>query len=254
MECVLCKVCKARAEILDKKHFAWFETQSNSVAIMEREADPQLVYQAHELLEIDPAACFKQYLALAEGGSVWSMANVGHMLANGTGVARDLARAEKWYLRAHGAGSDYALIWLGMLYQDSNRDARAQDVFRTGVERGFAPAMFYLAWSYWNSADWPQRRDETLTLLERGSAAGDLWARRLLANAMIRGSFGWQNIPTGIRLLGKLVEGEKATARGETEIRLTFLSRLAAKLWLAIGTKAGAGPKAGGAELLSARS
>src|SRR5579864_84308 len=121
MECVLCKKCKARAEILDKKHFVWLEAQSNSVSIMEREADPQLVYQAHDLEAIDPAASFKQYLALAEGGSVWSMGTVGYMLANGTGTARDLVQAEEWYLRAYKAGSDYALIWLGSLYQNSNR-------------------------------------------------------------------------------------------------------------------------------------
>ena len=109
--------------------------------------------------------------------------------------------------------------------------------------------MSYLAWSYRNSADWAQRRDEALTLLERGSAAGDLSARRLLANAMMRGAFGWQRIPAGIRLLlnfandvAKLVEEEKATAKGAAQMRPAFLSRFAAKLWLATGTKAGAGP------------
>jgi len=237
MECVLCKICKARAEILEKKHLDWLEGQSNSVALMEREAEPEKVYQAHDLEKTDPAEAFKQYLALAEGGSVWSMATVGYMLANGTGIARDLVQAEEWYLRAYKAGSDYALIWLGSLYQNSNRYAEAQDVFRTGVGRGFVPAMYYLARSYWNSAEWPQRRDETLALLKRGSAAGDLWAKRFLANAMMRGYFGLRLIPAGIRLLlnfaedlAKLVEDGRAAAPIEKEIRPGFLYRLAAKI------------------------
>jgi tetratricopeptide (TPR) repeat protein len=258
MQCILCKICEANAAILRKKHFAWLDTQTNSVAIMERETDAQQVYQADDLLKNDPVEAFKQYLALAESGSIWSMATVGQLFESGTGTAQDLAQAEEWYLRAHRAGSDYGLIWLGYLYQESGQHEKAQDVFRTGVERSFVPAMFYLAWSYWNSADWPQRRDETLALLKRGSAAGDLWARRFLASAMMRGYFGLQHIPAGIRLfldvaedMARLIEDEKATAQSEKEIRLGFFSRLAAKLWLATGTKVGARPNADGAKLLS---
>src|ERR1700732_4736409 len=132
MKCIFCKICEERVAILDRKQSEWLEAQSNNIAIMECEADPQLVYQAYDLLKPDPEASFKQYLALAESGSVWSMATVGYMLENGTGVARDLVQAEEWYLRADGAGSDYALIWLGLLYLKSNRYKNAQDIFRAG--------------------------------------------------------------------------------------------------------------------------
>jgi hypothetical protein len=237
MKCILCKMCEARAEIFTEKHLAWLEAQSNSVAIMEQESDPQPVYQAYDLLHADPAESFKQLLALAENGSIWSMATVGKLFENGTGTMRDLAQAEEWLVRAYKAGSDYGLIWLGLLYQESSQHEKAQDVFRTGVERGFVPAMFYLAWSYHNSADWPQRRDEVLTLLERGSAAGDLSAKRFLANVMMRGQFGLRHVPAGIRLLfnfakdfARLVEDEKATAQSEKEIQPGFFSRLAAKI------------------------
>jgi hypothetical protein len=237
MKCVLCKICEARAEILAKKHLAWLEAQSNSVAIMEGESDPLQVRQAYDLLQTDPAESFKQFLALAESGSIWSMATVGYLSENGTGTSRDLARAEEWLVRAHKAGSDYGLIWLGLLYQESSQHEKAQDVFRTGVERGLVPAMYYLAWSYRNSADWPRRRDEVLTLLERGSAAGDLSAKRFLANAMMRGRFGLRHIPAGIRLLfnlaedfARLIENEQATPQSEKEIQPGFVSRLAAKI------------------------
>jgi hypothetical protein len=244
MKCIFCKICEANQAIFDKITVAWLEAQTNSVAIMEREADPALIYQAHDLLETDPAESFRQYLALAESGSVWSMAIVGYRFESGIGTARDLAQAETWYLRAYRAGSDHGLLWLGYLYQESKRHQKAQDVFRTGVERGLTPAMVRLASSYWNSADQPQRRDEALALLERGSAAGDLFARRFLGSVMTRGSFGLRRIPAGIRLLfsvakeiDNFVEDEKATAQSNRKTRPGFFSRLAAPLWLLDATR-----------------
>jgi hypothetical protein len=239
MKCIVCKICEANEAILNKKFLAWLDAQTNSVAIMEREADPEPIYRGHDLLKTDPVEAFRQYLELAERGSVWSMAIVGQLFQNGEGTARDLVQAEKWYLRAYRAGSDYGLIWLGHFYQESKQYEKAQDVFRTGVERGFVPAMFRLAASYWQSPDWPQRREGALTLLERGSAVGDLSARRFLASAMSRGSFGLRRIPAGIRLLSKvahdmarLVEDEKIMGQGDRKTRPGFLGRRAAQLWL----------------------
>ena len=70
MKCMLCKICETGQAIFNEKYFAWFAAQTNNVAIMEREADPASIYQAHDLLKTDPAESFRQYLALAEQGSV----------------------------------------------------------------------------------------------------------------------------------------------------------------------------------------
>jgi hypothetical protein len=239
MKCILCKMDEPSRAALNRKLFAWLGAQTNSVAIIEREADLAPIYRAHDLRKTDPGEAFRQYLALAEAGSVWSMANVGMLFERGTGTERDLAQAEKWYLRAYEAGSDYGLIWLGQLYQRSKQDEKAQAVFRTGVVRGFVPAMLRLASSYWNSPDWPQRREETLALLEAGSAAGDVSARRSLASAMARGWFGLRRIPKGIRLrfsvagdLADLVKDETAAVQSDGKTQSRFFSRLAAQLWL----------------------
>jgi hypothetical protein len=164
--------------------------------------------------------------------------------SDGTGTARDLAQAEKWYLRAYEAGSDYGLIWLGHLYQESRQYEKAQEVFRSGVDQGFVPAMLRLASSYWNSPNWPQRRDEALTLLEHGSAAGDLSARRYLAVGMTRGWFGLRRIPDGIRLvfstaedLANLLKDETAMAQSERETRPGLFNLLAARLWVLGATR-----------------
>jgi hypothetical protein len=122
---------------------------------------------------------------------------------------------------------------LGDLYQESGRYRQAQEVFRTGVDRGFAPAMLYLASSYRNSPDWPRRRKESLTLLERGAAAGDLFAQRYLAGGMTRGWFGLRHIPNGIRLLfgtademAELINDETAAEQSGPQARPGFLGRL----------------------------
>jgi hypothetical protein len=244
MKCILCKMDEPSRAALNRKLFAWLGAQTNSVAIIEREADLAPIYRAHDLRKTDPGEAFRQYLALAEAGSVWSMANVGMLFERGTGTERDLAQAEKWYLRAYEAGSDYGLIWLGQLYQRSKQDEKAQAVFRTGVVRGFVPAMLRLASSYGNSPHWPQRRDEALALLEAGSAAGDLSARRSLAHAMTCGWFGLRRIPRGIGLLFRvaadmadLVKDEAATAPSDSKTRSRLFSRLGAQLWLVGATR-----------------
>jgi TPR repeat protein len=261
VKCIFCKICEERIAILNRKYFAWLEAQSNNIALMEREADPQLIYQAYALQESDPAACLKQYLELAEVGSVWSMATVGYMLEQGTGTARDLVHAEEWYLRAHRAGSDYALLWLGQLYLESNRLEKATDVFRTGVDRGFAPAMFYLAWSYWKSGDWLQKRDEALSLLQRGVTAGDLVAQRFLVTSMLHGRFGLRRVPAGFRLLSemandeaKIIEDDQRTTKGVGSKPLGFFGRLAASFWISSQAKISGVPEARRTSLLPAES
>jgi hypothetical protein len=104
--------------------------------------------------------------------------------------------------------------------------------------------MLRLASSYWNSPDWPQGRDEALALLERGSAAGDLSARRYLAVGMTRGWFGLRHIPEGVRLLfstaeemANLLKVETATAQRDRKTWPGFFDRLAAKLWLLDATR-----------------
>jgi hypothetical protein len=90
MKCILCKkMCEARRAAFNKKQDAWFEAQSNNVEIMERETDPAAIYQAYDLMKTDPAESLRQYLALAEQGSVWSMASVGQIFQSGTGTAKN---------------------------------------------------------------------------------------------------------------------------------------------------------------------
>jgi TPR repeat protein len=215
MKCILCKVCEAAHAAVDKKLSAWLDGQMNSLAVWQRETDPDRIVATHELAKIDPVRGFKEYLALAEQGSVWSMSWVGWAFRTANGTPPDPAQAEKWYRRAYEAGSDYGLIWLGQLYMAQGQYAEAAEVYRTGAERGWAPAMYRLAWAYSKSPDWPKKRDEALALLERASAAGDLSARRFLAVTMMRGWFGLRRIPEGLRRNFKVTDDLVALIRDE---------------------------------------
>jgi TPR repeat protein len=232
MKCIFCKMCEATKAALNKQQQAWLIAQTNRETILEREADQERLRRAYGLLQTDPVQGFKEYLALAEQGSIWSMGSLGVAFQTGVGTPVDLAQAEKWYRRAHESGADEGLLWLGRLYLVSQRYTEAEQVFMAGVERGFVPAMYRLAWTYAKSTRWSEKRGEALHLLERASAAGDISARRFLANAMARGWFGLRRIPSGIRLLSSvahdlaaLIEDEEPVAP-KRDAQLGFLSRL----------------------------
>lgn len=206
MKCIICKMCEAVHAAVEKKLAAWAHAQMNTHEMWEREPDHDRASRAYELLSTDPIEGFKECLALAEQGSIWAMGSVGWAFSRGNGTPRDLAQAEKWYRRAFDSGSDYALLGLGHLYMQQQEYTKAEEVFRTGADRGWVPAMYRLAWTYSKSAAWSQKRDEARDLLERASAAGDLSARRFLATATMRGWFGWRRIPSGIRMNFELAD------------------------------------------------
>jgi TPR repeat protein len=206
MKCIMCKVCEAAHAAVEKKLAAWLNAQMNTEEMWEREPDQSRAVRAYELLSTDPVEAFKECLTLAEQGSIWAMGSVGWAFSRGNGTPRDLAQAEKWYRRAFDGGSDYALLGLGHVYMQQREYTKAEEVFRTGADRSWAPAMYRLAWTYSKSAAWRQKRDEARVLLERASAAGDLSAGSFLATAMMRGWFGWRRIPSGIRMNFKLAD------------------------------------------------
>jgi TPR repeat protein len=167
------------------------------------------------------------------------MVRVAAAFASGIGTPPDLTQAEKWYRRGYEGGSDVCLLRLGYQYVNSGQVAKAEEVFKTGVERGLKPAMYRLAWTYSKSGQWPQRREEALLLLERASAAGDLYGRLFLSRAMIRGWFGLRLIPRGIRLSNSVADDlveliandELAASKRDSSAQLGFVSRFA-RPWL----------------------
>jgi tetratricopeptide (TPR) repeat protein len=203
MKCILCKMCEAGKATINRKGLAWLRAQENVREMWDREPEEvqERIRYAYGLFASDPVRYFQECLTLAESGSMWSANCLGAAFGLGVGTKRDLDQAEKWYRRAYEGGSDDALLQLGALYSRSRQYAKAAEVYRTGVERNWAPAMYRLAWVYSKCPGWRARRDEARTLLERAAVAGDISAKNFLAGLMARGRFGVRRVPDGFRLM-----------------------------------------------------
>lgn len=114
-----------------------------------------------------------------------SMLYIGHAWQEGNGVSQDLTRAEEWYQRAANAGSVMGLYALGRLYLKQRRFDDAKKAFRLGAARGYAPAMHFLGrmcFFGWGETDIAKAK----IFLEDASALGNLRARRLLGQLLVR--------------------------------------------------------------------
>jgi hypothetical protein len=70
-------MCEAAKVAIKKKALAWLDEQKNTGKMWGQEVDQERIEYAHSLVKTDPAQYFKAYLALAEGGSLWSASCLG---------------------------------------------------------------------------------------------------------------------------------------------------------------------------------
>lgn len=79
------------------------------------------------------------YRRAAEQGNADGMYGLGHLYANGDGVAQDNEQAVHWYTRAAEAGHDHAMLTLAEAYLNGALGLRAdRDKARAWLERGAA--------------------------------------------------------------------------------------------------------------------
>jgi TPR repeat protein len=183
---------------------------TNNDALFEADADPERLRQLSELSRANPAEAFTQFLALAEGGSVWSMLRVARAYQLGRGAPLDLARAEEWYWKASEHGSDLGLLQAGYWAFKNGDLARAKFIFGVGADRGLTSAMRYLAWMELTVTKTEQARSRARALYEQAIALGDLRARVQFVRAMAHGQFGLRLVPTGMRKLFSLAKDVSA--------------------------------------------
>ena len=184
------------------EHFsAWDYAQTNDRAVWENDPHTDDLAEAAALINDDPNAGFKRFLALAEAGSIWAMAWVGYCFYLGHGVARDAGRAEHWYRRSCEAGCTRAILDLGRVLARRGDFAGAADVFSQGVADDWAPALFWAAQYRLKRPTTRKSREEARALLERAVAKGSPAAQFVLELSLARGRFGVREIPRGLRLL-----------------------------------------------------
>jgi S1-C subfamily serine protease len=112
----------------------------------------------------------------AQNGDATAQFNLGSMYANGIGVPKDSAEAEKWYRKAAEQGHAAAQLNLGRLYlpvDGSPRDAvSAVKWFRKAAEQGYAPAQLWLAGMYEVGVGVPKDSIECLAWSNIAAASG----------------------------------------------------------------------------------
>ena len=231
MNCMLCgpfkrmleragfRSCKDGFDLYWERARAWDRAQVDDEPLFTRDPHIEEFRAARAIEKTDPAGCFHQLLALAEGGSACSMLAVGWRYFHGDGVEADEARSRDWYRRAAEAGSQYAQIYFGRSCLWDGQYAEAEKVFAMGAREDWAPALYWLAISRLRQSADRRGYIEAFPLIERAAAKGSLYARCSLATEMARGRFGLRHLLRGLRLklalcheILKILEGEQQPA------------------------------------------
>ena len=89
---------------------------------------------------------------------------------------------------------------LGRVYLDLKRYAEAQRMFEIGVSENDAPSMNMLGRMYKNGIGVNRDITRARSLLEKSVSLGNLFAKRSLAEILLRGNFGPLQFLRGIYL------------------------------------------------------
>lgn len=178
---------------------AWERVVSNETDLLSEESDHSwdLIQRAGKIAADDPTASFQLYLEAAEGGSTWSMVQVGWNYWTGTGVAADPDMALEYYHRAISAGSWMATLYYARLLAKLGHHDDCESTLNGGLASGFVPAYFWLGYLRYARSKTSLARREVRPLMEHAAAEGHPMAKLFLARWMALGHFGLHNIPRG---------------------------------------------------------
>lgn len=171
--------------------------------------------EAKVLLDEKPAAALAIHRELAEGGSPFSMQRAGWHHEYGHGTDVDAAVAEDFYRRALCAGSWKAtLSYARLLFRRGAHD-KWPSTLGDGVDKGFIPAFFWLAWYSHERSPSARTAREVRHLLEAADEAGHPGARLVLARWAVSGKFGLREIPRGFRMLRAIFRSQFEAESGD---------------------------------------
>ena len=184
-----------------KQADAWDRAHSNEYALFSKISDEarERLDAAKAIWSTDPDAAFCIYLDLAEDGVAWAMEIVAHEYAQGTLVVHDFEQAQIYLRRAIEAGSWMATVKYARLLAKLGHFDTCEITLQDGVQAGFIPAFYWLAWFRFRQSKSRQTCREIRPLLERAADAGHPAAALLLAQMRLRRKFGFREIPQGFR-------------------------------------------------------
>jgi TPR repeat protein len=209
MACFLCQlVCgpqkKAAMERWANK--PWKEP-NNGQTFFRNDPNQNAIRAAHELRKTDQAKSYREFLSLADQGSVWSMRQVASHLLRGEGVSIDFEAAEKWLRLGVEAGDEAAMLTLANAYWHHKRYRDAKTLLSDYVGNDYPPALYLLGCIYLSEKNKKGGRE----MLERATVLGHRRAKWALASLFARGSFGFRMIPRGFRLISEMGDEFRAS-------------------------------------------
>lgn len=167
----------------------------------DREPDLDEFDTAYALLATNGCAARSKLEALADRGSIASMAYLGDEYSIGRFFAKDLDKAKTWYIRAEADGWIQASYRLGRTYYKLNDYNSAFEAFSRGAAKNYVPAVYRLAMMYKDGLGTTRDINQCRNLLHIAVSKCHLFAKRDLAGLYITGSLGALKIPHGVWML-----------------------------------------------------
>ncbi len=190
-----------------KKHFraerdAWERSAANESQLWSEESDEnwELIQRAAQMYYSE-AAAFELHLEAAKAGSVWCQQMVGWHYWTGNGVAADKYLALQYYHAAICGGSWIATLHYARLLYDIGRHDDCERVLNDGVDCGFVPSFYWLAWFRHERHGTRAVREEVRPLVEHAAKAGHPGAKDLLTHWMATGRLRLRDIPRGVLMV-----------------------------------------------------
>ena len=192
---------------------AWERSAANESHLLSEESDEnwELIQRAAQM-DYSEAAAFEPHLEAANTGSLMCQQMVGWHYWTGNGVAADKYLASQYYHSAICGGSWMATLHYARLLYDIGRYDDCESVLNDGVDCGFVPSFYWLAWFRHKRHGTRAVREEVRPLVEHAAKAGHPGARDLLIHWMATGRLRLRDIPRGFLMV---LQGAIAPANRE---------------------------------------
>ncbi|MEI9929952.1 MAG: tetratricopeptide repeat protein [Rhizomicrobium sp.] len=120
----------------------------------------------------DFARAAENYRGAAQAGLAWAQYNLGHLLLDGLGVARDRNEAFIWYMRAASCGHERAMNLVARCFEEGWGTARNPAAARNWYRKSAFGGYFRGAYNY-----------ASILAAEGCTTGARLWFQRALATA-----------------------------------------------------------------------
>jgi TPR repeat protein len=168
---------------------------------------------------------FEAVKARANKGDAEAQLSLASHYANGTGVARDPAKAVKWLRKAADQGSARAQCLLGLSYASGEGvkiDKKEGALWlRRAADQGLPEAQFDLGMCYANGDGVPRNAVEAVAWYRKAADQGLANAQCELGNCYLEGTGVPKDIPEGVKWTRKAAE--QGFGQAENTLGLCYL-------------------------------